>query len=190
MPRGATPYQKLGKVLSDIRRRLKESLDEVSGAVELEADAVSRFERGEERPSEDILSLLINHFDVRDDEADKLWELAGYDKHDHEETDGSFGTAPQNTQTIMMLPFDARIVYTDTAHVMINNYGVIMNFMQGGGPNNQPLAVARVGMSLEHAKSVLDVLQKTIAQADAEAGKTTKHLPSPNTGKTNPEKDA
>ena len=175
MHRGATPYKQFGKFLTSIRERTKESLAEVSGAVELETEAVTRFEKGEERPSEDILSLLISHFDVQDDEADTLWELAGYDKNSTEEQI----EALPNTQTIMMLPFDARIVYTDTAHVLINNYGVIMNFMQGGGPNNQPMAVARVGMSLEHARSVLDVLQKTISQADAEAKKDIKSLPTP-----------
>jgi hypothetical protein len=49
---------------------------------------------------------------------------------------------------------------------MVNNYGVVMNFMQGGGPNMQPLAVARVGMSKEHAKSVLDVLKQTLSQSE------------------------
>jgi transcriptional regulator with XRE-family HTH domain len=173
MQRGATPYQQFGKLLSTIRRRMSESVYEVSGAVELEEAAVDRFERGEERPSEDILLLLINHFDVKDDEADKLWELAGYDKN----TTGSDEVQPM-PQSIVMVPFDTRIVYTDTAHVMINNYGVIMNFMQTGA-NNQPLAVARVGMSLDHARSVLEVLQKTIAQADAEALRNKKFLPAP-----------
>jgi transcriptional regulator with XRE-family HTH domain len=176
MQRGATPYKQLGKILTSIRERTKESLAEVSGAVELETEMVTRFENGEERPSEDILSLLISHFDVQDEEADTLWDLAGYDKNANDDQPEPL----PNTQTIMMLPFDARIVYTDTAHVLINNYGVIMNFMQGGGPNNQPMAVARVGMSLEHARSVLDVLQKTIAQADAEAKKDSKSLPAPN----------
>jgi hypothetical protein len=50
--------------------------------------------------------------------------------------------------------------------VMVNNYGVIINFMQGAGPGSQPMAVSRVGMSKEHARSVLEVLQKTLEQAD------------------------
>ena len=69
-------------------------------------------------------------------------------------------------------------------HVMVNNYGVIMNFMQGAGPNNQPLAVARIGMSREHAKSVLEVLQKTLDQAD-EPPAEPKQLESPHDKNTN-----
>jgi hypothetical protein len=65
----------------------------------------------------------------------------------------------------MVLPGDVRIVYTDMLHVSVNDYGVVMNFLQGSGPKNPPLAIARVGMSREHAKSVLEVLQKTLAQS-------------------------
>jgi hypothetical protein len=61
--------------------------------------------------------------------------------------------------------------------VMVNNYGVIINFMQGAGPANQPLAVSRVGMSKEHARSVLEVLQKTLDQAENPA--TPKQLQGP-----------
>jgi hypothetical protein len=41
-----------------------------------------------------------------------------------------------------------------------------MNFMQGGGPNAAPASVARVGMSREHAKSVLQILQATLSQTE------------------------
>ena len=77
----------------------------------------------------------------------------------------------------MVLPIDSRIVYTDMLHVMINNYGVVMNFMQSSGVSNQPMAVARVGMSLEHARSVVEILQKTIDQATAPV--VSKALPAP-----------
>ena len=67
---------------------------------------------------------------------------------------------------MMVLPMDARIVYTDTVHVMANNHGVVMNFLQNSGPNNQTIAVARVGMSREHAESVVELLQRTLAQSE------------------------
>ena len=50
-------------------------------------------------------------------------------------------------------------------HVMVNNYGVVVNFMQSAGPSNQPLAVSRIGMSKEHAYSLLEVLQNTLEQS-------------------------
>lgn len=129
---------------------------------------IAAYERGETRPSEDVLDLLITHFNVTNDVADELWELAGYG-HQHSDEQ-------QQTPQMIIIPVDNRVVYTDTANVSVNNYGVVMSFMQNG-PNGQPVGVARVGMSLEHAKSVLEVLDKTIRQAEAAA--VPKQLPAP-----------
>lgn len=176
----AYPYKSLGVRLKQMREKLQESLAEVSGAVEIEIDSLTAIEKGVQRPTEDILLLLISHFAVKDDQAGKLWELAGY--MPQAALDGSFGGFLGDDDVkhaVMVMPMDARIVYTDMVHVMVNNYGVVMNFMQGAGPNNQPLAVSRIGMSREHAKSVLEVLQKTLQQSEQ------KSLPAPD---KNPEK--
>jgi hypothetical protein len=58
---------------------------------------------------------------------------------------------------------------------MVNNYGVVMNFMQGGSPNSSPSSVARVGMSREHAKSVLKILQTTLSQTEHKIVKSDEH---------------
>lgn len=172
------PYKSLGTRLKHTREKLQESLAEVSGAVEIDIEMLSAIELGSDRPSEDILLLLISHFGIKEDEATKLWELAGYDEHQVpfvnmvNEEDGSA------KPSVLVMPNDARINYSDMVHVMVNNFGVVMNFMQGAGPNNQPMIVARLGMSKEHARSVLEVLQKTLDQ-DAQ-----KSLPSPDTEKS------
>lgn len=169
MQKRQNPYQKLGEKLQRIRKNSRETLPEVSGAVELESDIVESYEKGETRPSEDVLDLLIRHFDLEDKDAEELWDLAGYSNselHASGDTPGAPG--------LIVIPMDNRIVYTDTANVSINNYGVVMNFMQNG-TNNQQVSIARVGMSMEHAKSVLDVLAKTIAQA--ESNRKPKQLP-------------
>lgn len=186
MQRGDKPYRLLGEELARIRRRGHETASEVSGAVEIDDERLNQFELGEMRPSEDILLLLISHFDIKDDEAARLWELAGYDgnKQSQNPSREDLSNPPQ---TLMVMPFDARVVYTDRVHVMINNYGVVMNFMQNSG-NTQPLPVARVGMSLEHAKSVLEVLEKTIAQASQTTPK--KFLPLPKSSKSNKQKSS
>lgn len=131
---------------------------EVSGAVEIDNDMLDAFESGSERPSEDILLLLISHFAPKEDIASKLWELAGYFSDQADQVNDS--------QTVAFMPSDNRIIYTDMLHVMVNDYGLVMNFMQGNGSNNQNVVVARVGMSKEHAKSVIEVLQKTLAQQE------------------------
>ncbi len=159
-----------------MREQAKESLAEVSGAVEIDVQHLGSIEAGEERPAEEVLLLLISHFGIKEDEAMKLWEMAGYEQS-ATSTKSAINDDNGNSQSsVMVMPIDARIVYTDMVHVMVNNYGVVMNFMQGAGPNNQPLAISRIGMSKEHARSVLKVLQDTLeiseqteAMADTES---------------------
>lgn len=161
------PYQSFGEVLKKLRSKAAKSSAEVSSAVEIDESRLQKYEAGEQRPSEDILLLLIQHFELKDDQANELWKLAGYNGEPDEEfyymNDDTGGV---QQVTVGVSPIDARIVYTDMIQVMVNNYGVIINFMQGAGPANQPLAVSRIGMSKEHARSVLEVLQKTLEQAE------------------------
>lgn len=161
------PYRSFGEVLKNLRANASKTPAEVSGAVEIDEAKLKSYENGEQRPSEDILILLIQHFALKDDQANELWKLAGYvggpdeEKYFMNDDNGNIQQV-----TVGVSPHDARIVYTDMLQVMVNNYGVIINFMQGAGPGNNPLAVSRIGMSKEHARSVLEVLQKTLDQAD------------------------
>lgn len=163
------PFEILGKQLKSIRIKRQESLAEASGAVEIDPEVLGNYEDGAERPAEDILLLLISHFAAKEDVATKLWELAGY-SHDELPAQNVVNDLRGHAQNgVVVLPADARITYTDMVHVMVNNYGVVMNFMQTAGLGNQPMAVARLGMSREHAQSVLEVLQKTLALHDPKA---------------------
>jgi len=171
------PYQKLGARLKGAREKLRESLAEVSGAVEIEPETLSAIEQGTNRPSEDILLLLISHFAIKEDEATKLWELAGYEQSDTGAISMSADVMGDIKNAVMVMPLDIRISYTDMANVVVNDHGVVLNFMQSSGPNNQPLAVSRLGMSREHALSIIELLQKTLAQH--EQAQAPKALPAP-----------
>lgn len=165
------PYASFGRHLQGMRKRANQSLDEVAGAVEINKNELIRIENGEIRPSEDVLVLLISYFDPAEKEIQQLWQRAGYAKNESEPAQD-----PEVTQhTVLVTPVDNRIVYTDVVHVVVNSYGVVMNFLQSSGPKNQPLAIARIGMSREHATSVLNILQKTLSQ-DSNSQKAPKSL--------------
>lgn len=186
-PKSEIPYQALGGSLKQMRIRLQETLAEVSGAVEIDIETLNKIEQGFQRPAEEILLLLITHFSIKEDEATRLWELAGYSQ-DHLPINNMINDDHgQPKPAVLVMPNDARIVYTDMVHVMVNNYGVVMNFMQGAGPGNQPLAVARIGMSKEHARSVLEVIQQTLEQAENVHTKTQSALPAPKADQTKSE---
>ena len=165
-------YKSLGARLKRIRERLQESLAEVSGAVEIDISTLEDIEKGTFRPSEDILELLLSHFEIKTEEAERMWKLAGYEASS-DTLPGKIEADNQNVTGVMVMPFDVRIAYTDQADVSANKYGVTINFMQSDGPNRQPLVVSRLGMSKEHTQSLIDMLQKVLHETQP------KSLPDP-----------
>ncbi len=164
-----SPYQTLGTQLRSLRERSQESVAEVSGAVEIDEKDLNRIESGTERPTEDILMLLINHFSVGDDKAAELWELAGYEhatnddpeqEHEHASESGT-----PNRQTLMIM-IDPRVMYSDSVEIVADSRGVVMNFSQHAGQREQPLTVARIGMSREQAKMVMGILHQALYDLD------------------------
>lgn len=173
------PYKSLGVQLQELRQKLQETLSEVAGAVEIDEHQLTRIEQGAERPSEDILMLLINHFGIREDEATNLWLLAGYDTG--AEAEPAHPEEANGHNIVVMMTLDTRILYSDQAQVTADKHGVVISFLQNMlGPNNklQRLPVARLGMSYEQAHDLLGVMQRTLQQA--EQLRRPKELPAPN----------
>jgi transcriptional regulator with XRE-family HTH domain len=153
------PFKHLGERLKTLRQQLHETVADVSGAVEIEEKILSRIEEGHERPSEDILMLLISHFNMQDDEAAGLWQLAGYEQpreHDHDRDDSK-----NDRNTILVMAVDPRVIYSDRLQVNASPNGVIMSFSQNNGTANG-LVTAKIGMSREQAHNVLRVLHDAL----------------------------
>ena len=162
-----TPYSALGAQLKDLREHSRESMAEVSGAVEIDESDLHKIESGAERPSEDILLLLISHFSVEDDKAAELWQLAGYDRaEDHERhvhEPAQNGRAQSQTLMVMI---DPRVMYSDSVEITANREGVVLNFAQLAGQNGQPLTVSRIGMSHTQAKMLMGVLHQALYESE------------------------
>ncbi len=154
---GDFPYRTLGATLRGQRVKLRQSLAEVSGAVEIDTNELAAIEAGKLCPTEDILLLLISHFGLTEHEATKLWELADY-------TDADYDIGANHRPTAS--PNDLRILYTDLVHVMVSKYGVVINFMQASPPGSRNLLISRVGMSKEHAETLMKVLQDTLVKSN------------------------
>ena len=159
----SSPFRPLGKKLKALRDRASETLAEASGAVEIDVRQLASYELGHSRPTEDVLLLLISHFGAKDEEAVRLWELAGYGMNKIPAAHMVNESVQQSSQSESD---NTRVLFTDVVDVIVNNYGVIMKFMQGTSPGAQPAVVAKVGMSREHAKSVLHILQVTLSQTE------------------------
>jgi transcriptional regulator with XRE-family HTH domain len=166
------PYESLGSRLKRFREDNRESLAEVSGAVEIEESDLTRIEAGHERPSEDILLLLISHFGIQDDKAAELWELAGYDQRrdfgaDDSEPMQQGGSGPQT----LMVMIDPRVMYSDQAEIVANKQGIVINFAQMGGAKGQPLVVSKIGMSETQAKLLMSLLHQALYNLDNPGGR-------------------
>ncbi len=170
MSESHAPFVTLGKHLKYVREQAKQSLAEVSGAVEIDEQILQRIEAGQERPAEDILLLLISHFGVQDHEAVQLWELADYEKEVPEQIrpDSELGNGQK--PVIMLIGLDMRTMYSDGLDIAITPGGLTLSFTQSTSPS-QSTPVARVGMGYDQAEAVLAALQHAIMQA--------KHLRNP-----------
>ncbi|HEY5442638.1 MAG TPA: helix-turn-helix transcriptional regulator [Candidatus Saccharimonadales bacterium] len=158
------PFSTLGNHLKYVREQSKQSLSEVSGAVEIDEDQLRRIEAGLERPAEDILLLLISHFNVQDREAVQLWELAEYDSDAPEEIrPDTIASQTQGKPVVMLLAVDVRTMYSDGLEVTANPAGVTLHFTQSG--QSQQSSVARVGMSHRQAEAVIHTLQQALLRA-------------------------
>lgn len=177
-----TPYQYLGERLKKLRESKAETLADVSEAVEIAPTDLKEFEQGRDRPSEDILLLLFNHFDVEEPHANELWKLAGYDgqpdmictnpahnhAHDDHSVDDDMNAAAQKTLMVMV---DPRVMYSDGVEAVAGDRGVVLNFSQTNGPGGKPLTVARLGMSREQAQMLMGVLHQVLYDFDNQNGK-------------------
>jgi hypothetical protein len=173
MSRRERPFANLGQHLRNVREQSKRSLAEVSGAIEIDEQALRLIEIGQKRPEEEVMLLLISYFNVQDQEALHLWELAKYDSDlsDHlrfngADADVEADASTQSKPVIMMLTMDVRTLYSDGIEINTNQAGVTFNFTQSGsqGAGNN-VSVARLGVSYTQAEEVLHALQTALLHA-------------------------
>ncbi len=152
------PYKVLGLRLKQIREQAKQSLIEVSGAVEIEPKLLEQFEAGYKLPDEDILMSMMSFLKVPDRESFKLLELAGYniDSNSNNKFDEQL-----LKQVMMVIPIDNRVAYTDRAAIETNKNGVVLNFLLGDSGQ----VVSRVGMSNETAQQIVLTLISQLKNA-------------------------
>lgn len=183
MQRGEFPYKNIGERLRKWRQQVHESIAEVSGAVEIDSEQLKKIETGAVLPSEDILLLLISHLDVSEKDAKVILEQAGYARPVVDAHGMSFMDEQIIKQTLMVIPFDNRILFSDSVNISATPNGVVLDFLQTNG-NPQPANVSRVGMSLDHAHA----MQKLLTEILAKTGKPQRLLDQPKNTQNQTEK--
>lgn len=169
MSESDTPFTTLGRHLRYVREQQSKTLAEVSGAVEIDEKSLELIEAGKERPSEDILMLLISHFGMNDQQAVRLWELADYGGELPSYRGGDTGQ-DINKQVVMLIATDPKTVYSDEVEAIANKAGVTLTFSQASGPKSSTV-VSKIGMSQEQAGEVIRQIQLALLKSKYEPGK-------------------
>lgn len=154
--------RKIGEKLKSYREGVEKQVEDAAEAIEVDAKRLVQIEAGETELDEEILALLISHYKLNENQAIELWEMAGYNNIELGDYIMEDSESDKNKKEIRInIPADIKVMYCDMAQVMSNDYGIVINFMQSA-PGNNAMVVNRIGMSKEHAQSVVDMLQKNI----------------------------
>lgn len=169
-------FSEFGQKLKSLRIKKGSSITMVAKVIGINRTHLSKLENGHERPSMQVLNNLINHFSLLREEALELANLAGYTGQGMIVTEPELkreGVNPmknnsdsvQSTRAVQVTIKDnTPVLYTDSIFISKNHFGMILDFAQSMGPTNKQIVVARVGLSIEHAKALLGVLTKKLTK--------------------------
>lgn len=179
-----TSLAAFGLRLRGYRSSTGQSLQDVAVSIGIDRTYLSKLENGLSRPSVEVLTSLVRHFSLSGIEAMELAALVGrkvkiatpYPDNSQisikspagKEVHGNMNE-PINNQPVppkqgvqVEVPNNVAVLYTDSAFVTSNQYGVVLDFAQTLGPTNKQVIVTRVGMSLEHAKALMKALSSRL----------------------------
>lgn len=152
------PYKNVGNYLKHTREKLSESVAEVSGAVEIDIQDLNNIEAGLELPSEEILLLMVSHFDLSEQEAEKIFRLAGYVSENRQRDDLANDDAAKQILAILS---DTRVLYSDNSEILVNDSGLTISFMQQS-MDGKSVPATRVGLSKTHAEKLMNLLNQAL----------------------------
>ncbi len=172
------PYKNFGERVKFLREQWQQTISEMSYALEISENSLISIEEGKELPEPETFELIVSHFLLTDDQAEDLRSLAYIDQPKHSGKLPTLLDESMIKQLLVMTTIENRIAYTDGMHANVNDHGVILHFTQNNPGSKSPVTVSKIGMSHEHARKIIEVLEKTITEY--EKNKLPKQLPEEN----------
>ncbi len=159
----------LGAELRKIRQESGETLVNVASSVGIDRSHLTKVELGQDKPSETLLNSLIAHFSLERVKASRLWGLAGFssrliiiEKKGRKELSMNEKIVskkqPVANVNVSIDPSARPVLYSESVFIQSSDFGLTMDFAQQIGSSDQQFVVARIGMSFDHAKKMLEVL--------------------------------
>ncbi len=155
-----------GQKLKTYRQQAGMQLEDMAAAIESDPTTVAKMESGEQEVDEEVLTLLTSLFKLDEEQSLELWQMA-LSEDQIIKLEGSENMQDDNKEQEIKvnLPADVKVLYTDMIQIQTSPYGITLHFMQSA-PGNNAQVVSRVGMSREHAQSLVDMLAKNIEASE------------------------
>jgi len=158
----------IGKKIKMLRKSQGESLVQLSKAIDMDRSYLNKVELGTIKPSSKLLERIIVHYSVEGNEANRLRQIAGYIPVKVVLNDGRKENSQlmveqpvaQMTQ-VNVNPLQTPVLYTDSTFVTASEFGLVLDVAQTINGQQQNI-VTRIGMSFDHAKKLIQVMQDTI----------------------------
>lgn len=158
----------LGSEIRQLRKNSGQTLFKVAESIGTTRSHLNKIELGRSRPSEKLLNTILAYFSVAADKAGRLMQLAGHrsNKVVTNFSGKEVGNMKEPTSVeqqsknvnIVIDPNTRQVLYSESVFIHSSDYGLTMDFAQRVGPSDQQFVVARIGMSFDHAKKMLEVL--------------------------------
>lgn len=176
------PFIKLGTTIKEYRVRKGENITQAAKALKLDRTYLSRLENGHLQPTRNLLERICDYYSIPEDTASEVYTLAGYAGKDivmqnkvgegvEKRMENQVSGNKDSKGIELNVPSNAVVLYTDSAFVTTNEFGICIDFAQRLGSTNKHNVVTRVGMSKDHAKALIKVLQERLAQKPIETTK-------------------
>jgi transcriptional regulator with XRE-family HTH domain len=155
-----------GSEIRGIRQATGETLYQTAAAIGIDRSHLTKIELGQDRPSERIVQALFAHFSLKRVTAARLWSLAGFTSELVMAEDYRGKEIVHMSNVPANLPIQPASVnvdptkptyYTDSIFINSSDFGLVIDFARKVGPE-QHFVVTSVGMSFDHAKKLVEVL--------------------------------
>ncbi len=166
-----------GNKIRAYRKKNGETITQAANTMGIGRSYLSKLEHSHEQPSQKVLSDLISHYSLSRVEAIRLSSLAGYEG-------GVVAANPIQRKEVFKMtkkqipekkdfkevkvPDNIQVLYSDSVFVTSSQWGIVFDFAQNVGPTNRQNVVARIGMSKEHARALMNVIQKRLAAPESQ----------------------
>lgn len=167
-------FIEFGQRIRIYRVRKDENITQAAKNLDVDRTYLSRLENGHLQPTRKVLEKICKYYSISQNDASEIYTLAGYAGKDivmqNKEREGVEKIMEENQISKskdvkgveLNVPNNAVVIYTDSAFVTTNEFGCVIDFAQRLGSTNKQNVVARVGMSKDHAKALIKVLQERL----------------------------